>query len=65
MDSHTFFELVTQLRDAQKAYFNCSHTDKEKKQSLLRSVKYHENRVDNIIKATRDEMQGMTLFSQK
>lgn len=50
-----FYSLVKQMRESQKAYFDCKANDDEK-HSLLQRSKVLENQVDTIIKRTEEKL---------
>lgn len=59
MDFNQLLYLITELREAQKAYYACPHENKELKRELLGKAKYQEKRIDNYITLMKDN----TLFS--
>lgn len=64
MDTNTLLYLIEELRNAQKAYYNCPHSDKQKKRELLGAAKYQEKRIDNYLSVIKAEKNGSTLFSE-
>jgi RAB protein geranylgeranyltransferase component A len=53
-----FFELVANMRAAQKSYFHARRTDKDQAQLYLRQSMLLEKEVDEIISHTQEKLKN-------